>query len=106
MGIEPCRGKTVEAANRRDAGKSGAGVENLEAQAGTLPTLKEAGVEEVFGCTEYAFDAVNLPALSDASLSWDTSQLRTTGVVTVVPEPGIFTLLGIAAGCLFARRKR
>ena len=52
------------------------------------------------------FDTINLPALSEPYFSWDTTQLRTTGVVAVVPEPGIFTLLGLAAGCLFARRKR
>lgn len=48
------------------------------------------------------FEHVNLPALTSGS--WDTSQLRTTGVLAVVPEPTTTALL--AAGLLWPMLRR
>ncbi|MBN2578839.1 MAG: hypothetical protein JXB10_07600 [Pirellulales bacterium] len=42
-----------------------------------------------------AFAAVNLPTLP-SPMSWDTSELYTTGTITVVPEPATATLLVLA----------
>ena len=50
------------------------------------------------------FDRLDLPAL-DGSLSWDTSELYSTGTLSVVPEPTSAGLLGIA-GLLVLRRRR
>jgi hypothetical protein len=51
------------------------------------------------------FSAVNLPVLGGGE-SWDTSQLYSTGVIRVVPEPAGTTLLvAVAAGVLLRRRR-
>jgi hypothetical protein len=51
------------------------------------------------------FSAVNLPALGGGE-SWDISQLYSTGVIRVVPEPAGTTLLvAVAAGVLLRRRR-
>ncbi len=56
-----------------------------------------------------AFNQVTLPALSDAE-QWNTSNLNTTGTITVVPEPSSLTMLAAAAvglaGYRWRRRKR
>ncbi len=52
------------------------------------------------------FDTISLFELSEG-LEWDTSQLYTTGIISVIPEPGHFALaIGalIAAGLLRRRR--
>jgi hypothetical protein len=48
------------------------------------------------------FDSITAPALSGGN-AWDFSALKTTGSVTVVPEPGIGALL-LSALALFTRR--
>jgi hypothetical protein len=58
--------------------------------------------------TSGVFTAVNLPAL-DPGLSWDTSQLLSTGYIDVVPEPS--SLMLAIGGCLLVvlnnhRRRR
>ncbi len=50
------------------------------------------------------FDTISAPALSDGN-AWDFSALKTTGSVTVVPEPGVGALLLSALGFLGMRRR-
>lgn len=57
-----------------------------------------------WGTTDGAFDTVNLPALS-GTLTWDTSQLPTTGELIVIPEPGSTALLALGALTFAARRR-
>ena len=45
------------------------------------------------GAISGTFAGVSLPTL-DAGLGWDTSQLYTTGVIMVTPEPATTALLG------------
>lgn len=60
------------------------------------------------GSTVGSFNQVNLPTLGNG-LSWSTSNLYTSGVVSVVPEPSAFALLGAGVlcllGCGWPRRK-
>jgi hypothetical protein len=53
-----------------------------------MPTL--GGVFDLFnwGTKSGTFSAVNLPALA-AGLSWDTSQLYTSGVISITTPPGV-----------------
>ena len=51
------------------------------------------------------FDDVNLPELT-GDLTWDDSQLASTGTLRVVPEPGIGALLTSALALLGLRRRR
>ena len=46
-----------------------------------------------------SFASFDLPALS-GGYQWDTSQVNTTGVIFVVPEPSTVLLLGLAAALL------
>ena len=52
-----------------------------------------------------SFDAISLPALG-GDLTWDDSQLASTGQLRVVPEPGIGALLTSALALLGLRRSR
>ncbi len=52
------------------------------------------------------FSAISTDALA-AGQSWDTSELYTTGQLSVIPEPGSIGLLGLGSGILlFTRRHR
>lgn len=52
-----------------------------------------------------AFSAINLPAL-DGGKTWDTSQIFTTGQITITPEPGRALLLMLGLLGLAFRRRR
>jgi hypothetical protein len=52
-----------------------------------------------------SFDAVQLPSL-EPGLSWNTSQLFTTGTIAVVPEPASFSFGVTGSSLLFASRRR
>lgn len=64
------------------------------------------GTYNIIDATSFSgsFANVNLPALT-GSLTWDTSQLNTAGILTVVPEPGS-ALLALLSGSLLLRRRR
>jgi len=51
------------------------------------------------------FDKVNLPWLG-SDLMWDDSQLDTSGIISVVPEPASLGVLGIGTAGLLLRRRR
>ena len=60
-----------------------------------------------WGSLSGAFATLNLPALS-GGLAWSTSQLYTTGVLTVIPEPAtmVLLILGVAGVVGITRRIR
>jgi hypothetical protein len=78
-------------------------------QSGFVPTIGEQF--DIFGNTAPMDDAtgtfatVNLPILPGGE-SWDTSDLYTTGVISVVPEPMSFGMIVLAAGGLSLRRRK
>ena len=81
---------------------------------GALDVVLYAGFAPHFGDTFDLFDAgsisgnfddVNLPELT-GDLTWDDSQLASTGTLRVVPEPGIGVLLASALALLGLRRRR
>ena len=65
------------------------------------------GTYNIVDATSFSasFPNVNLPALT-GSLTWDTSQLNTAGILTVVPEPGSALLALLSSGLLLRRRRR
>lgn len=65
------------------------------------------GTYNIIDATSFSgsFANVNLPALT-GSLTWDTSQLNTAGILTVVPEPGSALLALLSGGLLLRRRRR
>ncbi|HBO43613.1 MAG TPA: hypothetical protein DD670_06725, partial [Planctomycetaceae bacterium] len=67
---------------------------------------------QVFDILDWAslsgsFETVNLPALA-SGLSWDISDLYTSGELRVVPEPAMMSLLllGLIGAVGLARRRR
>jgi hypothetical protein len=50
----------------------------------------------LYGSTTGSFAQMNLPALSNG-LQWDTSNLDTTGTISVTPEPSTLVLLVAAS---------
>jgi hypothetical protein len=52
-----------------------------------------------------AFGSITLPALRAGEI-WDTSQLYTTGIISVVPEPTAIGLMIAASGLLIRRRRK
>jgi hypothetical protein len=82
------------------------GTLDLTLQSGFNPTLGEQfhifpSTDPQFGDTG-TFATLNLPALGGES--WDISDLYTTGVITVVPEPLSTAMLAIAAFGILPRR--
>lgn len=58
-----------------------------------------------FASRSGTFAALDLPTLG-GGLSWDTSNLYSTGVVSVIPEPSTGLLLLISGAAAFALRRR
>ena len=50
-----------------------------------------------WGTENGMFTTVTLPDLSASGLSWNTSQLYTTGTISVIPEPATWVMLILAA---------
>ncbi|MCD4831359.1 MAG: PEP-CTERM sorting domain-containing protein [Anaerohalosphaeraceae bacterium] len=50
------------------------------------------------------FDEVVLPELTFPGLSWDTSDLYTTGTIKIVPEPA--TIIALSVGLIFVRKRK
>jgi hypothetical protein len=68
-------------------------------QGDTFNLFDAATLQASFGGT------VNLPAL-DVGLSWDTSNLGISGIISVIPEPSTLTLAAIAGALLFRQLRR
>jgi T5SS/PEP-CTERM-associated repeat protein/autotransporter-associated beta strand protein len=76
---------------------------------GFSPTFGESFdlLQDTGGSVSGAFADINLPMLGP-TLSWDTSALNTSGVITVVPEPSAATLWAASVALLLvavARRR-
>lgn len=56
------------------------------------------------GGVDGKFVDINTPTLS-GELEWDTSDLYTTGTLSVIPEPSVMALLGFCGGGLWVIRK-
>ena len=50
------------------------------------------------------FETITTSALT-GTLEWDTSELYTSGTLTVIPEPASLSLIGLAAGGLWFTRR-
>ncbi len=74
------------------------GTLNVTLVNGFVPSASET-FDFFNGPTTGSFTQINLPALSNG-LSWNTSNLYTTGEISVVPEPSTLALFGIGAICL------
>jgi hypothetical protein len=74
---------------------------------GFTPTLGDSFDILDWGTLSGTFSTLQLPALGN-NLAWDTSQLYTSGVisVTTVPEPGAAALFAMAAPVLLAGSMR
>jgi hypothetical protein len=86
------------------------GTLNLTLPNGVIPTLgSQYQPFDILQIPHYTitntFGAVNLPALSPG-ISWDTSNLYTTGYVDVVPEPATTGLLLAGSATILRRRRR
>lgn len=80
------------------------GTLDIELTGGFTPTAGESFHLFTPGSESGAFASVQLPAL-DAGLSWDTTQLASTGTLVVAPEPSAVALLGGAGLLILARRR-
>jgi hypothetical protein len=82
------------------------GTLDVELLGGFIPQLGNS-FDIINGATFGTFGALSLPSLS-GGLSWNTSGLYSSGVISVVPEPGTFSLLGVLGMCLggYVWRKR
>ncbi len=69
---------------------------SVELSTGFDPLLGDSFDLIDWGTASGTFDGMTLPTLT-GSLSWDTSELYTTGTITVVPEPAVIGLLSIGA---------
>lgn len=70
----------------------------LDVRLGIAPPLVAGDQLQLFaaGAIAGAFDTVSLPTLGDG-LRWDVNELYSTGTISVIPEPHLLALLGIAA---------
>ncbi|MCX5653456.1 MAG: PEP-CTERM sorting domain-containing protein [Planctomycetota bacterium] len=57
-----------------------------------------------FGGRSGEFSTLSLPDLG-SGLSWDTSDLYTSGTITVVPEPATLALVLVGAAATVLRRR-
>jgi hypothetical protein len=78
-----------------------------------LGFAEDANRDDLIGTTFALFDwdGANVTGTFDKIVAepgtiWDTSNLYTTGEVSLVPEPSTLVLLLIAIGALAARRRR
>jgi autotransporter-associated beta strand protein len=62
-----------------------------------VPSLGNSFTIMGWGTRNGTFTTVTLPDLSASGLAWDTSNLYTTGTLTVVPEPATLAMLILAA---------
>ncbi len=64
-------------------------------------TVNLLDADHIYG----TFADINLPG---DRLSWDLSNLYTTGEITAVPEPATMVLLGLASACIggYVRRRK
>ena len=69
-------------------------------QAGQTFDILDFDPEDLSG----RFSAFDLPDLG-GGLSWDTSNLYTTGTITVIPEPTTLVLLALGGLALIRRRR-
>ncbi len=80
------------------------GVLDIDLLGGFMPQVGDTFDVLDFGSMTGSFSSVVLPSLA-GDLSFDTSSLLTTGVISVVPEPGALTVLAVG-WMLVLRRQR
>jgi hypothetical protein len=72
-------------------------------------TPMEGASFQIFNGASPGFDAGSFQFATNlgGGLSWDTTALASTGIVSVVPEPGAVALVVIGLGiCAFRRKAR
>lgn len=83
-----------------------AGQLNVTLGSGYIPATGDAfELFETDSQIQGHFDNIQLPSL-ESGFSWDTSNLYTTGTLTVVPEPVTMSLLVIGGLAMLRRQKR
>jgi len=88
------------------AGATYGGILDFTLQNGFTPTVGEQfSIFNFFDAPTGIFSAVNLPALPGTD-AWNTSQLYTTGIISVMPEPASGMMLALAGLGILGRRRR